>query len=231
MKIQENLDRFQPYLLGIRYVEGIPLLDVVLKDGWIVPDEKDVNKMKGGDDSINYYMLFSENKVKSLDELLEYLNGVINLNLEREQKHELLKIKVNELKEFFKVNTLAKLKKLKFIITDEIKNVEDEFDLNIDEVIIEKKVIEENIQIPIINTNTGPTLDDVPFDIEIDENVLIPSYMNQNGELEVLSEEDKEILEEEARALRNIKATKRKQLSTSTVKPKVIINQNERDYE
>ena len=47
MKLQEMLDKLQPYLLGIRYLEGIPLLDVVLKEGWIIPDEKDINKIKG----------------------------------------------------------------------------------------------------------------------------------------------------------------------------------------
>lgn len=225
MKIQENLDRFQPYLLGIRYVEGIPLLDVVLKEGWIIPDEKDINKIKG-DDSLNYYMIFSENKVKSLDELLEYVNEVIKLNQEREQKNQLLRVKVNELKEFFKVHSLAKLNKLKFTFSEE-----EEFDLSLDEVITEEKVVEEKVEIPIINNHTGPTLNDVPFYIETDENLIIPSYLDQNGELIVLNDEEKEMLEEEARALRNIKATKKKQLSNSTVKPKLIINQNERDYD
>ena len=227
MKIQENLDRFQPYLLGIRYVEGIPLLDVVLKEGWIIPDEKDVNKIKGGDDSLNYYMIFSENKVKSLDELLEYVNDVIKLNQEREQKNQLLRVKVNELKEFFKVHSLAKLNKLKFTFGE----VDDEFDLNIDEVVIDKKVIEEKVELPVINTNTGPTLNDVPFDIEIDDSVMITPYLDENGVKIELTEEEKEILEEEQRGLRNLKVQKRKQLSTSTVKPKLIINQSDRDYD
>ncbi len=227
MKIQESLDSFQPYLLGIRYVEGIPLLDVVLKDGWIAPDEKDINKIKGGDDSLNYYMIFSENKQKSLDELLDYVNGVIKLNQEREQKNQLLRVKVNELKELFKVHSLGKLNKLKFTFND----IDDDFDLSIDEVEVEPTIVQENTVEPVLNTYTGPTLNDVPFDIETDENVIIPSYLDNNGELIVLNEEEKEILEEEARGLRNIKMTKKKQLSTSTLKPKLIINQNERDYE
>ena len=227
MKIQENLDRFQPYLLGIRYVEGIPLLDVVLKEGWIIPDEKDVNKIKGGDDSLNYYMIFSENKVKSLDELLDYVNDVIKLNQEREQKNQLLRVKVNELKEFFKVHSLSKLNKLRFTFAED----DDEFDLNIDEVVIEKKIVEEKVELPIINTNTGPTLNDVPFDVVLDDSVMIAPYLNENGVPIELTEEEKEILEEEQRGLRNLKVQKRKQLSTSTGKPKLIINQSERDYE
>jgi hypothetical protein len=31
MNIQKTLDSLQPYVIGIRYLDGIPLVDVVLK--------------------------------------------------------------------------------------------------------------------------------------------------------------------------------------------------------
>lgn len=228
MKLQEMLDKLQPYLLGIRYLEGIPLLDVVLKEGWIIPDEKDINKLKGGDDSVNYYMVFSENKTKSLDELLDYVDGVIKLNQEREEKNQLLRVKVNELKEFFKVHTLAKLNKLKFTIEDVPEAQDyDEFDLNIDEVspVIEEKVVE----VPI-NTYTGPTLDDVPFTIETDDSIISRPYLDENGFPIEMTEEEKEILAEEERGLRNIKTQRTRKATSAITKPKIIINQHDRDY-
>ena len=112
-KIQETLDELQPYVIGIRYVEGVPVVDVVFKEGWTVPDELNIKKVKGKE-QINYYMLFSEVKGIGLDELLKFVEKTINLNIEREHKYELLTVKINELKEIFKHNSLEKLKTLNF---------------------------------------------------------------------------------------------------------------------
>ncbi len=128
--IQKTLDSLQPYVIGIRYVEGTPVVDAVFKEGWSVPADNNV-KMAKGDESMNYYMLFSESPNIGLDDLLAYVDKVIKLNLEREKKHELLRVKVNELKEVFKKNTLAKLTRLKFTFAEEelVGNLND-FDID-----------------------------------------------------------------------------------------------------
>jgi len=107
--IQKTLDSLQPYVIGIRYVEGTPVVDVVFKEGWTVPSDNNV-KMAKGDESMNYYMLFSDSPKIGLDDLLGYVERVIKLNLEKEKKHELLRQKVNELKEIFKKNTFDQIK-------------------------------------------------------------------------------------------------------------------------
>ena len=66
---------------------------------------------------MNYFMIFSETNGIGLDELLGYVERTIKLNQEREKKHELLKAKVNELKEIFKKNSLSKLTRLKFSLS------------------------------------------------------------------------------------------------------------------
>ena len=111
--IQKTLDSLQPYVIGIRYLEGTPLVDAVFKEGWTVPDDNKVKKVRGNEE-MNYYMLLSEVAGVGLDDLLDYGKKTIDLNIEREKKHDLLKEKVNELKEIFKKTSLDKLKRLKF---------------------------------------------------------------------------------------------------------------------
>ena len=92
--IQKTLDSLQPYVIGIRYLEGTALVDVVFKEGWTVIDDPTIKKIKG-DEGLNYYMIFSESPNVGIDELLNYVSRVIKLNFEREKKHELLRVKVN----------------------------------------------------------------------------------------------------------------------------------------
>lgn len=116
--IQKVLTALQPYVLGIRYSDGMLLVDVVFKDGWSIIDDPKIKKARGNDE-INYYMLYSEDNIVGADEMLDYVDRVIKLNQEREKKHELLKEKINELQTVFKKNSLAKLNKLRFTFADD----------------------------------------------------------------------------------------------------------------
>ncbi len=210
--IQKTLDSLQPYVIGIRYVEGTPVVDVVFKEGWSVPQDNNV-KMAKGDESMNYYMLFSDSPKIGLDDLLGYVEKVIKLNLEKEKKHELLREKVNELKEIFKKTSLAKLNRLKFTFAEEelIPRL-NEFDIDLDE---------EDIQpIPM-------PINEEPFEEEIIEHPTTPSgnhpsYLDENGNPIELTEDEREMLEEEARAERNRKAIQGKK--KPTVENKTVNN-------
>lgn len=113
--IQEKLDSLQPYITGIRYIQGLQLVDAVFKDGWIIPDSDTVKKEKVEE---NYYMFYSDVNGVTIDTLLDYVKGIIDINIERENKHEFLKEKVVELQTLFKNNSLTKLKTLKFIFEE-----------------------------------------------------------------------------------------------------------------
>jgi hypothetical protein len=112
-KIQERLNSLRPYVVGIRYLQGIQLVDAILKEGWKIPSSE-IIRVEPADDVPNYYMFFSDDEAIDIDDLLNYVQEVINHNLEREAKHKLLKEKVDELKVLFKNNNLNKLTKLKF---------------------------------------------------------------------------------------------------------------------
>ncbi len=196
--LQETLDSLQPYVIGIRYLEGTPLVDVVFKEGWAVQEDPKIKMMKGNEE-MNYYMLFSEVKGIGLDELLGFVDKTIKLNIEREKKHDLLREKVQELKEVFKRNTLDKLKRLKFAFNEEdlVPNL-DEFDLDINEEFTKPIV---DYSEPIEEVHEEPQYTEEHLE-PISQSV---AYLDENGDPIVLTEEDKELLAEEARAERNRK--------------------------
>ena len=206
--IQKTLDSLQPYVIGIRYLEGLPLIDTVFKEGWTVPEDSSITKVKG-DEGMNYYRIYSEKKGVGIDELLSFVDKTIKLNLEREKKHELLRIKVEELKKLFKDNSLAKLSRLKFTFSEEdILPSLGEFDLNIEE----QKEIEKIEQ-------TEPTQEPVIYTAEMIDSMYSeeetgmqkpPQYVDENGNPIQYTEEELEMMEEEARAERNLKMFKNK---------------------
>ena len=210
--IQATLNSLQPYLIGIRYLEGTPLIDVIFKDGWILLEDPLIKKMKGNDD-LNYYMIFTEEQNLGLDDLIKYVESTIKLNQEREKKHELLKEKVNELKDLFKKNSLTKLKKLKFIFNEDI---------------------EDEVLLPDLNDFDTEEIEDSSNTIVEEPNTTISPLEQQLTQ--ELTEEEKEILEEEARAERNRKLIQNRKQTPSKIelppKPKkeMLVNVTDNGY-
>jgi hypothetical protein len=137
-KIQKRLDELQPYVMGIRYAEGIPFIDVVFKDKWKVPKSNTIKEYINEENS-NHYVFFSEVEGVGIDELLDFAENIIKLNVEREKKIEFLKKKGEELQELFKKHSLKELYNLKFVI-DEEPFITDNF---IDDIMDESEVVDE----------------------------------------------------------------------------------------
>lgn len=215
--IQKTLNALQPYVIGIRYLEGTALVDVVFTEGWVVSEEPKIKKVKG-DEGMNYYMLFSEDPTIGLDELLASVEKTIKLNLEREKKHELLRLKVNELKELFKKTSLTKLNTLRFTFSDEdmIPNLND-FDIDLDEeTVAPTEPNEVNITELTEEEIFDETIDEVR---ETPEDKLL-AYLDEDGKAIELTEEERELIEEEQRAERNRKFThsKKKTINNKPVR-------------
>jgi hypothetical protein len=205
--IQKTLDALQPYVVGIRYVEGVPVIDAVFKEGWTVQSDQTIKTIKG-DESLNYFMVYSDMPNIGVDELLGFVGKTIKMNQEREKKHELLRLKVEELKTIFKQNSLEKLTRLKFLFADEelVPKLND-FDLNIDDEIIEKEIVTPQSQNDVIIVTDPDSFNGYSdYDSKDETNTLNNiAYVDENGNPIEYSEEDLEILEEEARAERNRK--------------------------
>jgi hypothetical protein len=157
---QETLSSLQPYVIGIRYVDSVPVIDTIFKNGWILPDSKVIKKVKGNDAQTNYYMIYSDHEGIGLDEVLDYIKIVINVNLEREEKHALLKEKVEELKVFFKQNSLTDLKGMRFVLGNENVIPKSE-EIQLHEI---DPVIEQPIEIP--QQPLGLTEEEIEMDLE-----------------------------------------------------------------
>ena len=205
--LQKTLDALQPYVIGIRYIDKMTVVDTIFKTGWTLPESKTVKKAKGEDESLNYYMIFSDIQGIGLDEILDYVTNVIKINIDREKKHELLRTKVNELKEFFKKHTLNELTKLKFVLAEE-ELVPELNDFDIEDSI-------EEIEEPAY-TSLGVSI------IEGDGDVIKYNAGEQEAiqnHIQNLSEEEQEILAEEARAA-NFMKMKEAQKTNNAIKTK-----------
>jgi hypothetical protein len=228
MSIQEQLDSLQPFIIGIRYLKGYPVIDVVLRDGWTLPTEDNIITLKGNDE-VNYYMIYSETNGIGVDELLLFVKKTITLNLNREKKQELFHTKVDELKLIFKQNTLDELLKLKFVFDKaDDYSVADRYTIDLDETPIETPISEvlTDPDYDVLNQQSQPIIDS--------------QYLDKNGIPIELTEDELELIEEEERGKRNLLVTKAKK-KTATIKniskvelpPKKLtsVPLNERDYE
>lgn len=195
--IEKTLDSLQPYVIGIRFLKTVPVVDVVLNEGWTLPEDANITRTKG-DEALNYHMIHSDVAGVGLDRLLEYVDRTIKINLEREKKHELLKAKVNELKEVFKKSSLDKLKRLKFAFGDEdFVGAMSDIDVEIDEMVEPKKQVSYT-RIPDEPEYIEPTF--------VEESITpTTEFLDEEGKPIAMTEEEKELAEEEARAARNLK--------------------------
>jgi hypothetical protein len=130
--MQNRLETLQPYVIGVRFFQGLPVVDVIFKDKWVVPDSEIINKEKGeGED--NYYYFYSQQEGIGIDELLDHAESIINLNIEKEKKNELFKVKINELKVLFQNNSLTKLENMKFVLGSPITTEFNPDEINLDD--------------------------------------------------------------------------------------------------
>jgi hypothetical protein len=87
------------------------------------------------------YVFYSESV--SIDEILDYVEIIIRINKEREEKMTLLKVKVEELKGIFTDRSLSELKTLRFVMdTVEAEEIDEELFDVIDEPVQPQPIIE-----------------------------------------------------------------------------------------
>ncbi len=115
-ELQNRLKSLQPHLVQLRFPEGVPVVDMVFEKGWNVPQSEIIQSTKGDSEEVNYHMFYSVDDGIGLDEILDYIEKVIGLNIEREKKHALLKVKAKELQDLFRKNPLSKLESMKFVL-------------------------------------------------------------------------------------------------------------------
>lgn len=118
MNINEKLNSLKPYVVGIRFLKGMSLVDCEFKDGWAVKGNELIKFAQN--ESPNYYMFYSEDDNATIDNILDYVGMIIEFNEEQENKAYLFEEKCNELKILFDKNRLTDLRTLKFIMGENL---------------------------------------------------------------------------------------------------------------
>lgn len=166
--LQKKFNQLKPYVIGIRFLDEMEVVDTILSDGWSVSPSKYIKVGKSDDDkSQNYHMFYSEDPKITLDDIMDFIEETIKINIEREKKFELLKVKVEELKVFFKNNPLNKLQNMKFILGDvnilPEKLTQDllnsDFDLEMEEMVATPEIEEIVENTPQIYAEKDPEYD------------------------------------------------------------------------
>ncbi len=118
--IQEKLNKLKPYFKGLKVADNYRIVEFNLKSTWLVEEDKFIElqqKPIKESSSILYSMFYSDKK--SFDDIIDFVyEKVIKHNLELEQKEELLRAKVEELKRVFEAKGLDELNNLKFTTED-----------------------------------------------------------------------------------------------------------------
>lgn len=118
MSLTIQLDLIINYLHQVRKVEDYLLIDMYFPQSWkilkkFVVEDRFVN-MGTVDENLVGMSFVSELDEKSLTQTQNNIIGIINYNLEREQKESLFEEKINELRGIFEKQSLDNLKSLKF---------------------------------------------------------------------------------------------------------------------
>jgi hypothetical protein len=119
-----------PYLQSVRKIETYLSFDIQFPDTWKLPkkyvNEKSIVENESNISGFRFFSFVSGFNQVSIDELLLSIKNVIGYNKEREEKDRLFQNKVNELKVIFEKQNLHNLQALKFEITEDKIELEDD---------------------------------------------------------------------------------------------------------
>lgn len=119
--IEEKINNLKPYFRGLKLTDNYRIIELYIKKSWSFNEKEEIQfQKKEVKDNSNmfYYMFYSD--TKTFDQILDFIEiDVINYNLEIEEKENLLRAKVEELKRVFENKSLEELNKLKFTTEEE----------------------------------------------------------------------------------------------------------------
>ena len=120
MSLYTTIEPILDFLISIRKMENFLIFDIKIPKKWrllkkFVKEEKFLDNGLIEDDyrSVSFVCEISENEI---EETQKNIIGIINFNLELEEKESLLENKISELKNLFEKENLNNLKKLEFKI-------------------------------------------------------------------------------------------------------------------
>lgn len=118
MTLYKNLEKIFPYLSSIRKLQNFISIDIIFSRKWSIPkkfiDEKSVLESEHEDPNLRLLSFVTSFENEAIQTLIKNIEGIVDFNLEKEEKEKLFRDKVQELKTIFEGQSLDKLKSLVF---------------------------------------------------------------------------------------------------------------------
>ena len=115
--LQERMNDMQPYFRGMEMYNDAIMVKVMYPPKWRAYGSVDERiKVTPADDNPSLLYYYADSKLSSYDEIFDLIEETIKANNEMRLKIELLKTKVEELKELFSSTSYEDLQYLKFSI-------------------------------------------------------------------------------------------------------------------
>ena len=127
MSLYKEFSSLLPYLQSVRKLENYLSFDVSFPKNWKLlkrfVDEEKVMEQPSKIENERMFSFVAEITEESVGLIGQNVRGIINYNLELEEKDRLFQNKVNELKSIFEKSNLNNLKGLSFEIKPESKKI------------------------------------------------------------------------------------------------------------
>jgi hypothetical protein len=135
-----------PYLQSVRKIKTYLSFDIQFPDTWKLPkkyvNEKSLVENERTTAGFRFFSFVAEFNETATEELINSIKNIIAYNKEREEKDKLFQNKINELKVIFEKQTLNNLQALKFEITENKIELEDDEDETDEQLGREPSVVE-----------------------------------------------------------------------------------------
>lgn len=119
-----------PYLQSVRKLKNYLSFDIEFPESWKLPkkfiNEEKVLENEKSKQGYRFFSFVSEFDEKLVDEIISNIKNIISYNKEREEKERLFQVKVDELKKMFEKENLDHLQGLKFELTEDKIELDDE---------------------------------------------------------------------------------------------------------
>lgn len=127
MSLYKEFSSLLPYLQSVRKLENYLSFDVSFPKSWKLlkrfVDEEKVMEQPSKIENERMFSFVAEISEESVGLIGQNVRGIINYNLELEEKEKLFQNKVDELKSIFEKSNLNNLKGLSFEIKPESKKI------------------------------------------------------------------------------------------------------------
>ena len=117
--LQSRIANISEFFKGFRIEGGFYLINVVYKNGWSTFNSSDDKiKVTKSENNFNEWFYYANMSDVSLDSMFDLIEETIDFNETIRKKIELLKLKVEELKQIFDEEPLDKLETLEFVFNE-----------------------------------------------------------------------------------------------------------------